>query len=139
MAKFLVMPKLGLTMTEGNIANWRKAEGDSVALGEIIFDVETDKITKEFESPGEGIIRKILVAEGTVEVLKRLPLSARLTKIFPHCWQRPKRPRTVLLLKLNPQHQNRTRSPQHHLVGAIINRPHRQPEEESKRRPGPKK
>ncbi len=59
MAKFLVMPKLGLTMTEGNIANWRKAEGDSVTMGEIIFDVETDKITKEFESPGEGIIRKI--------------------------------------------------------------------------------
>jgi len=70
MAKFLVMPKLGLTMTEGTIANWRKAEGDSVAMGEIIFDVETDKITKEFESPGAGVIRKILVEEGTVEVLK---------------------------------------------------------------------
>lgn len=74
MAKFLVMPKLGLTMTEGNIANWRKAEGDSVAMGEIIFDVETDKITKEFESPGEGIIRKILVEEGTVEVLKPIAI-----------------------------------------------------------------
>ncbi|OFV71921.1 dihydrolipoamide acetyltransferase family protein [Acetobacterium wieringae] len=74
MAKFLVMPKLGLTMTEGNIANWRKAEGDSVAMGEIIFDVETDKITKEFESPGAGIIRKILVEEGTVAVLKPIAI-----------------------------------------------------------------
>ncbi|MDO9493485.1 dihydrolipoamide acetyltransferase family protein [Acetobacterium sp.] len=77
MAKFLVMPKLGLTMTEGNIANWRKAEGDSVAMGEIIFDVETDKITKEFESPGEGIIRKILVAEGAVEVLKPIAIIGK--------------------------------------------------------------
>ena len=77
MDKFLVMPKLGLTMTEGNIANWRKAEGDSVAMGEIIFDVETDKITKEFESPGEGVIRKILVAEGTVEVLKPIAIIGK--------------------------------------------------------------
>jgi pyruvate dehydrogenase E2 component (dihydrolipoamide acetyltransferase) len=77
MAKFLVMPKLGLTMTEGNIANWRKAEGDSVEMGEIIFDVETDKITKEFESPGEGIIRKILVLEGTVEVLKPIAIIGK--------------------------------------------------------------
>ncbi|MBC3900290.1 2-oxo acid dehydrogenase subunit E2 [Acetobacterium malicum] len=77
MAKFLVMPKLGLTMTEGNIANWRKAEGDSVAMGEIIFDVETDKITKEFESPGEGVIRKILVEEGTVEVLKPIAIIGK--------------------------------------------------------------
>ncbi len=77
MAKFLVMPKLGLTMTEGNIANWRKAEGDSVTMGEIIFDVETDKITKEFESPGEGIIRKILVEEGTVEVLKPIAIIGK--------------------------------------------------------------
>lgn len=74
MAKFLVMPKLGLTMTEGNIANWRKSEGDSVSMGEIIFDVETDKITKEFESPGVGIIRKIIVSEGTVEVLKPIAI-----------------------------------------------------------------
>ncbi|WP_414733388.1 dihydrolipoamide acetyltransferase family protein [Acetobacterium carbinolicum] len=77
MAKFLVMPKLGLTMTEGNIANWRKVEGDSVTMGEIIFDVETDKITKEFESPGEGIIRKILVSEGTVEVLKPIAIIGK--------------------------------------------------------------
>nr|WP_320026878.1 dihydrolipoamide acetyltransferase family protein [uncultured Acetobacterium sp.] len=77
MAKFLVMPKLGLTMTEGNIANWRKSEGDSVEMGEIIFDVETDKITKEFESPGEGIIRKILVSEGTVAVLKPIAILGK--------------------------------------------------------------
>lgn len=77
MAKFLVMPKLGMTMTEGNISNWRKSEGDSVEMGEIIFDVETDKITKEFESNGAGIIRKILVSEGTVEVLKPVAIIGK--------------------------------------------------------------
>jgi len=70
MAKFMVMPKLGLTMKEGNIANWRKSEGDSITLGEIVFEVETDKITKEFESPVAGVLRKILVKEGNVLVLK---------------------------------------------------------------------
>ena len=77
MAKFLVMPKLGMTMTEGNISNWRKSEGDSVEMGEIIFDVETDKITKEFESNGAGIIRKIIVSEGTVEVLKPVAIIGK--------------------------------------------------------------
>ncbi len=74
MAKFMVMPKLGLTMTEGNIADWRKTEGDPIELGEIIFEVETDKITKEFESPVAGVLRKILVSEGTVGVLKPIAI-----------------------------------------------------------------
>lgn len=74
MAKFMVMPKLGLTMTEGNIADWRKTEGDTIELGEIIFEVETDKITKEFESPVAGVLRKILVSEGTVDVLKPIAI-----------------------------------------------------------------
>jgi len=69
MASFIVMPKLGLTMTEGNIANWRKEEGDQVKEGDILFDVETDKLSNEFESMSSGILRKILVSEGTVEVL----------------------------------------------------------------------
>lgn len=74
MAKFMVMPKLGLTMTEGTIFDWRKSEGDSIELGEIIFEVETDKITKEFESPVAGVLRKILVEEGTVDVLKPIAI-----------------------------------------------------------------
>ena len=65
MAKTLVMPKLGLTMTEGVLTKWYKNEGDSVALGEKIFDVETDKLTNTVESPHEGILRKILVSAGT--------------------------------------------------------------------------
>ncbi len=69
MANYIVMPKMGLTMTEGVILNWRKQEGDTIKKGEIIFDVETDKLTNEYDSKADGILRKILVAEGTVPVL----------------------------------------------------------------------
>lgn len=69
MAEFIVMPKMGLTMTEGIISNWRKKEGDSLKKGDIIFDVETDKLTNEFDAKKDGILRKILVDNGTVPVL----------------------------------------------------------------------
>ena len=69
MANYIVMPKMGLTMTEGTISNWRKQEGDEIKKGEIIFDVETDKLTNEYDSKAEGVLRKILVKEGTVPVL----------------------------------------------------------------------
>ncbi|NTW72156.1 MAG: 2-oxo acid dehydrogenase subunit E2 [Eubacteriaceae bacterium] len=74
MADYILMPKLGLTMTEGNISNWRKSEGDSVSNGEILFDVETDKLTNEFEATSSGVLRKIIVSEGTVGVLKPIAI-----------------------------------------------------------------
>ncbi|MDQ0192521.1 dihydrolipoamide acetyltransferase family protein [Paenibacillus wynnii] len=70
MAELIVMPKLGLTMTEGTISNWRKAEGDTVAQGEILFDVETDKISNEVEAKLGGVLRKIIVEEGNVEIFQ---------------------------------------------------------------------
>ena len=66
MAKIVVMPKLGLTMTEGTLVSWKKAEGDQVKVGEIIFEVSTDKLTNEVEASDEGIVRKLLVNEGDV-------------------------------------------------------------------------
>jgi pyruvate/2-oxoglutarate dehydrogenase complex dihydrolipoamide acyltransferase (E2) component len=47
----IVMPKLGLTMTEGTITRWLKAEGDVVQQGEILFEFESEKSALEFESP----------------------------------------------------------------------------------------
>ncbi|MNO17293.1 Dihydrolipoyllysine-residue acetyltransferase component of pyruvate dehydrogenase complex [compost metagenome] len=70
MAELIVMPKLGLTMTEGTISNWRKAEGDTVVQGDILFDVETDKISNEVEAKLGGVLRKIIVEEGTVEIFR---------------------------------------------------------------------
>lgn len=64
MGKVIVMPKLGLTMTEGTIDEWKKKEGDSVAEGEILFSVSTDKLTNDIESPASGTLLKIAVAAG---------------------------------------------------------------------------
>lgn len=60
----VILPKLGLTMDEGKIVAWRKREGDEVAAGEILFEVETDKATMEVESPAAGFVRRVLIGEG---------------------------------------------------------------------------
>jgi len=59
------MPKLSDTMTEGTLVSWKKKEGDSVEIGDIIAEIETDKATMEMEAFDEGVITKILVGEGT--------------------------------------------------------------------------
>ncbi|EJO5349036.1 2-oxo acid dehydrogenase subunit E2 [Clostridium botulinum] len=71
MGKLEVMPKLGLTMTEGELVKWHKKEGDTIKVGETLFDVTTDKLTNNVEAKADGVVRKILVDEGTVvECLK---------------------------------------------------------------------
>lgn len=66
MAQALVMPKLGLTMTEGTIGKWLMAEGDPVTTGDKLYEVETDKLTNTIESTMDGTILKILAGEGDV-------------------------------------------------------------------------
>ena len=67
MAVEVVVPMLGITIEKGKILKWLKSEGDFINKGEPIFEVETDKVVTEVESPGTGILRKILVPEN-VEV-----------------------------------------------------------------------
>jgi pyruvate dehydrogenase E1 component beta subunit len=64
----LKMPALSPTMEEGTLAKWLVKEGDSVASGTILAEIETDKATMEFEAIDEGVVAKILVPEGTDEV-----------------------------------------------------------------------
>jgi pyruvate dehydrogenase E2 component (dihydrolipoamide acetyltransferase) len=64
----LKMPALSPTMEEGTLAKWLVKEGDQVAAGDLLAEIETDKATMEFEAVDEGTIAKILVAEGTDEV-----------------------------------------------------------------------
>ncbi|PCJ97255.1 MAG: pyruvate dehydrogenase complex dihydrolipoamide acetyltransferase [Zetaproteobacteria bacterium] len=64
----ITMPALSPTMTDGTLAKWLKAEGDTVESGDVIAEIETDKATMEVEAVDEGIIGKILVAEGTENV-----------------------------------------------------------------------
>ena len=65
MAIQLLMPALSPTMEEGTLAKWNVKEGDTVASGDIIAEIETDKATMEFEAVDEGIVGKIVIAEGT--------------------------------------------------------------------------
>jgi pyruvate dehydrogenase E2 component (dihydrolipoamide acetyltransferase) len=59
------MPALSPTMTEGNVARWLKKEGDQVAPGDVIAEIETDKATMEVEAVDEGTLGKIVIGDGT--------------------------------------------------------------------------
>jgi pyruvate dehydrogenase E2 component (dihydrolipoamide acetyltransferase) len=77
MAEFIVMPKMGLTMTKGMLTNWKKKEGDLVNKGDILFEVETDKITNKVEAKTSGVLRKILVDKDTVDVFVPVGIIGR--------------------------------------------------------------
>ena len=62
MAVEVVMPKFGLTMTEGTIQQWFKSEGDAIKTGEALFEVETEKVLYEVEAPTDGTVAKLLYA-----------------------------------------------------------------------------
>jgi len=77
MATTVIMPKLGLTMTEGTIEKWFKQEGDRVEKGEPLVEIITEKINFQYESPASGILRKILHHEGeTVPVTTPIAIIA---------------------------------------------------------------
>ena len=62
----VTMPSMGADMTEGTIAKWLKAEGESVNRGDKLAEIETDKTVVEMEAYAEGLLRKIVVPEGTL-------------------------------------------------------------------------
>ena len=74
----ILMPALSPTMTEGNLAKWHKREGDEVAPGDIIVEIETDKATMEVEAVEEGTLGKILVPEGAEGVAVNTPIALLL-------------------------------------------------------------
>lgn len=74
----VLMPALSPTMEEGTLAKWLKQEGDSVSSGDILAEIETDKATMEVEAVDEGIIGRILVAEGTEGVKVNAPIAVIL-------------------------------------------------------------
>ena len=75
MATEVLMPALSPTMEEGKLAKWLVKEGDTVSSGDILAEIETDKATMEFEAVDEGIVGKILVAEGTEGVKVNTPIA----------------------------------------------------------------
>ena len=71
----ILMPALSPTMEEGKLAKWLKKEGDQVKAGDIIAEIETDKATMEVEAVDEGVLAKILVADGTENVAVNTPIG----------------------------------------------------------------
>ena len=69
------MPKLTDTMTEGTLVRWIKKAGDNIAVGDVLAEVETDKVTVEMEAFDEGVLAEIYVQEGNkVQVGQKLAL-----------------------------------------------------------------
>ena len=75
MAIEILMPALSPTMEEGTLAKWLVKEGDKVKSGQVMAEIETDKATMEFEAVDEGVIGKILIAEGTSGVKVNTPIA----------------------------------------------------------------
>jgi pyruvate dehydrogenase E2 component (dihydrolipoamide acetyltransferase) len=67
--KELGMPALSPTMSQGNIAQWKKKEGDKIAAGDIIAEIETDKATIDFEAQDDGYLAKIIAPSGSKDIL----------------------------------------------------------------------
>ncbi len=74
----ILMPALSPTMEEGTLAKWLVKEGDEVSSGDLLAEIETDKATMEFEAVDDGVIGKILVAEGTEGVAVNTPIAVLL-------------------------------------------------------------
>ena len=74
----ILMPALSPTMTEGKVAAWLKQEGDAIAPGDVIAEIETDKATMEVEAIDEGVLGKILIEAGTENVAVNTPIAIML-------------------------------------------------------------
>lgn len=74
----ILMPALSPTMEEGTLAKWLVKEGDEVASGDLLAEIETDKATMEFEAVEDGVIGKILVPEGSEGVAVNSPIAILL-------------------------------------------------------------
>src|SRR2546425_10381916 len=68
MASEVKLPRLGQGMESGTIVKWLKSEGDAVQRGEPLYELDTDKVTQEVEAEASGVLLKIAVADGEVEV-----------------------------------------------------------------------
>ncbi|MCS7088603.1 MAG: 2-oxo acid dehydrogenase subunit E2 [Thermoflexales bacterium] len=75
----IVMPKVGLTMTEGTLAQWHKREGEAVHKGEVLFTFESEKSTLEYESPADGVLARVLVQAG-----QTVPCLTPVAILEPH-------------------------------------------------------
>mgnify|MGYP000169688374 CR=1 FL=1 len=68
MATEVKLPRLGQGMESGTIVKWLKSEGEAVEKGEPLYELDTDKVTQEVEAEADGVLLKIVISEGEVDV-----------------------------------------------------------------------
>jgi pyruvate/2-oxoglutarate dehydrogenase complex dihydrolipoamide acyltransferase (E2) component len=84
MGNIITMPKLGLTMTEGFIAKWYKKVGDPVKIGDVLFELETDKLSYKVEADCEGLLLAIIAEEGeTVPCMQPVAYIGKAGEFVP--------------------------------------------------------
>src|SRR5213082_1661533 len=83
MATEVKLPRLGQGMESGTIVKWLKSEGDNVEKGEPLYELDTDKVTQEVEADASGVLLKIAVAEGEVEVGKTIAVIGEEGEAVP--------------------------------------------------------
>ncbi|EMD34397.1 hypothetical protein CERSUDRAFT_34772, partial [Gelatoporia subvermispora B] len=94
----LEMPAMSPTMTEGNIAHWKKKEGEAFAAGDVLLEIETDKATIDVEAQDDGVLGKILSPDGTkgISVGKVIALLAEegddISNLQPPAEEKPSEP-----------------------------------------------
>src|SRR5919201_5656203 len=74
----VVMPQMGVSVSEGTITKWLKQEGEQIEADEPLLEISTDKVDTEVPSPGTGVVAQILVPEG-----ETVPVGAKLAVIAP--------------------------------------------------------
>src|SRR5258707_11278078 len=72
MASEVKLPRLGQGMESGTIVKWLKSEGEEVQKGDALYELDTDKVTQEVEAEASGVLLKIAIQEGEVEVGKTI-------------------------------------------------------------------
>src|SRR3954463_12039994 len=115
----VVMPQMGVSVSEGTIVRWLTREGETVEADESLLEISTDKVDTEVPSPGTGVVQEILVQEGeTVEVgtklatiaPQRAPPGARGARPPPKSpLPRPSRRRKLRRARARPRHRRRAR------------------------------
>jgi pyruvate dehydrogenase E2 component (dihydrolipoamide acetyltransferase) len=83
MATEIKLPRLGQGMESGTIVKWLKAEGDAVKKGEPLYELDTDKVTQEVEADASGVLLKIAISEGEVEVGKTIAVIGEQGEDIP--------------------------------------------------------
>src|ERR1700675_3911691 len=89
MATEVKLPRLGQGMESGTIVKWLKAEGDKVEKGDALYELDTDKVTQEVEAEASGVLLKIAVAEGEVEVGRTIAFIGDKGESVPEAGEQP--------------------------------------------------